>query len=165
MNRPTWIRSCVPIPPHKPWPSVVRSSYGLRRRTTRRICKWPTRCSVTAIPWVVGEVAILRRASVACKMRRARVDRGAFPPSERLEVMAMATRKPATYHCAATRWSLNDLMAALAQRRPGIMSRSSLWRLLEEADLKPHRFRYWLPFRSIPISMARCAEGTVGCIS
>src|SRR6266487_3913185 len=36
-----------------------------------------------------------------------------FPPSERLEVMAMATRKPATYHCAATRWSLDDLVAAL----------------------------------------------------
>jgi hypothetical protein len=56
----------------------------------------------------------------------------------------MATRKPATYHCAATRWSLDDLVAALAPRRPGIMSRSSIWRLLEEADLKPHRSVYWL---------------------
>jgi transposase len=67
-----------------------------------------------------------------------------FPPSERLEVMAMATRKPATYHCAATRWSLDDLVAALAQRRPWIMSRSSIWRLLDEADLKPHRSVYGL---------------------
>jgi DDE superfamily endonuclease len=77
-------------------------------------------------------------------MRRARVGRGAFPPSARLEVIAMATRKPTTYHCAATRWSLNDLLAALAQRRPGSMSRSSIWRILEEADLKPHRSVYWL---------------------
>jgi transposase len=83
-------------------------------------------------------------ASVACKMRRARVGRGAFPPSTRLDVMAMATRKPARYHCAATRWSLDDLVAALAQGRTGTMSRSSIWRLLEEADLKPHRSVYWL---------------------
>src|SRR5438128_12041351 len=83
-------------------------------------------------------------ASMASKMRRARVGRGAFPPFARLEVMAMATRKPATYHCAATRWSLDDLVAALEQHRPWVMSRSSIWRLLEEADLKPHRSVYWL---------------------
>ena len=56
----------------------------------------------------------------------------------------MATRKPATYHCAATRWSLDDLVAALAQGRPWTMSRSSIWRILEEADLKPHRSVYGL---------------------
>ena len=56
----------------------------------------------------------------------------------------MATRKPATYHCPATRWSLDDLVAALLQRRTWTMSRSSIWRLLEEADLKPHRSVYWL---------------------
>ena len=56
----------------------------------------------------------------------------------------MATRKPATYHCTATRWSLDDLVAALAQRRPWRMSRSSIWRLREEADLTPQRSVYWL---------------------
>jgi hypothetical protein len=56
----------------------------------------------------------------------------------------MATRKPATYHCPATRWSLDDLVAALGPRRPWTMSRASLWRMLEEADLKPHRRVYWL---------------------
>ncbi len=78
-------------------------------------------------------------------MRRARVARGAFPPSDRVAVLSMATKKPATYHCPATRWSLDDLVGALRQR-PGAqaMSRSSLWRLLEEADLKPHRSVYWL---------------------
>ena len=81
---------------------------------------------------------------MACKMRRAQDGRGAFPPSTRLDVMAMATRKPARYHCAATRWSLDDLVAALAQGRTGTMSRSSIWRLLEEAELKPHRSVYWL---------------------
>jgi transposase len=78
-------------------------------------------------------------------MRRARVARGAFPPAARLDVMAMATRKPVQYHCAATRWSLDDLVAALAQQgRTWTMSRSSIWRLLDDADLKPHRSVYWL---------------------
>ncbi len=83
-------------------------------------------------------------ASLACKMRRARVVRGAFPPSERVDVLSIATKKPATYHCPATRWSLDDLVAALSQHRLRPMSRSSLWRILEEADLKPHRSVYWL---------------------
>src|SRR5882724_9629105 len=77
-------------------------------------------------------------------MRRVRGDRGAFPPSARLDVLSMATRKPTTYHCPATHWSLDDLVAALHQRRLWTMSRSSIWRILDEADLKPHRSVYWL---------------------
>jgi hypothetical protein len=99
---------------------------------------------VTAIPWVVGAVAILNTASVAFRMRRAQVGPGAFPPSQRLDVMSMATRKPATYYCPATRWSLDDLGAALFQGRTWPMSRSSVWRILDAADLKPHRSVYWL---------------------
>ncbi len=77
-------------------------------------------------------------------MPRARGARRAFPPSERVEGLAMATKKPATYHCPATRWSLDDLVAALWQQRQQRLSRSSIWRILEEADLKPHRSVYWL---------------------
>ena len=88
-----------------------------RRPTTRPICGWPPRWPVSAIPSAVGVSAISRTASRACKMRRARVARGAFPPSERVDVLSMATQKPATYHCPATRWSLDDLVAALHQHR------------------------------------------------
>ena len=77
-------------------------------------------------------------------MRRVRGDRGALPPSARLDVLSRATRKPTTYHCPATHWSLDDLVAALPQRRLWTMSRSSLWRILDEADLKPHRSVSWL---------------------
>ena len=77
-------------------------------------------------------------------MHHARVARSAFPPSERVGVLSMATRKPATLPCPATRWSLDDLVAALPQQRLQPLSRSSLWRILEEADLKPHRSVYWL---------------------
>ena len=77
-------------------------------------------------------------------MRRAQVARGAFPPAARLAVMTMATRTPPTYHCPATRWSLDDLVAARQPYRREPMSRSSIWRLLAEADLQPHRSVYGL---------------------
>jgi hypothetical protein len=78
-------------------------------------------------------------------MRHVRVGHGAFPPAEQMDVMSMATSTPAEYHCPATRGSLDDMVAAFhQQRRPRTMSRSSLWRLLEEADLKPPRSVYWL---------------------
>jgi len=35
-------------------------------------------------------------------MRRGQVGRGAFPPADQVTVMAMATSKPADYHCPAT---------------------------------------------------------------
>ena len=56
----------------------------------------------------------------------------------------MATHKPARYHEAATRWSLDALVAALAQRHAWTMSRASIWRILDAVDLKPHRSVYWL---------------------
>jgi len=61
---------------------------------------------------------------------------GAFPPSERVDVLSIATKKPATYHVrppdgVSTIWSRHSPSHRL---RP--MRRSSLWRLLEEADLK-----------------------------
>src|SRR6266481_9824513 len=107
------------------------------------MCRWPPSWPVSVIRSADGVSAILRTASPACKMRRARVGRGAFPPSERVDVLSIATKKPATSHCPATRWSLDDLVAALPQHCLRPMSRSSLWRILEEADLKPHRRASW----------------------
>ena len=68
-------------------------------------------------------------------MRPGPADRGVFPPAERIDVMSVATSQPADYHCPATRWSLDTMVAALHQHaRAHAMSRSTLWRILEEAD-------------------------------
>jgi transposase len=75
-----------------------------------------------------------------------------FSPSPRLEVMAMATRKPATYHCPATRWSLDDLVAALAQRRTWTMSRSSIWYILEEAEYRKMKRPFPPTARAHPVA-------------
>jgi hypothetical protein len=77
-------------------------------------------------------------------MRHGQVGHGAFPPSERLDVLSLATRTPADHHSPATRWSVDDLTAVLRDHaRARAMRRSTLWRVLDEADLKPPRCVYW----------------------
>jgi len=78
-------------------------------------------------------------------MLRVQVGRGAFPPAAQVTVVAIATSKPADYYCTATRWSLDDIATALIhQAAAHAMSRSTIWRILDDADLKPHRSVYWL---------------------
>jgi len=78
-------------------------------------------------------------------MLRGRVGRGVFPPDSRLVVISTASGLPEEHGCSATRWSLDDIAAnILNQNAAEAMSRSTIWRILEEADLKPHRSQYWL---------------------
>jgi DDE superfamily endonuclease len=79
-------------------------------------------------------------------MLRGRAGRGAFPPSERLEVISLASSTTSEHEQTATRWALDDLAATLINRahHDQAMSRSTIWRILDETDLKPHRSVYWL---------------------
>src|SRR5436190_8295387 len=78
-------------------------------------------------------------------MLRAPVGRGAFPPNEQLEVVTLATSKTSAHDCVASQWSLDDLAAVLVNRHADdAMTRSTIWRVLNDADLKPHRSVYWL---------------------
>jgi hypothetical protein len=79
-------------------------------------------------------------------MLRGRAGRGAFPPSRRLDVISLASSSTTEHEQTATRWALDDLAATLINRthHDQAMSRSTIWRVLEEADLKPHRSVYWL---------------------
>jgi transposase len=72
--------------------------------------------------------------------------RGAFPPSRRVEVICTASSTTAEHGCPATRWTLDDLAATLINQagHAAAMSRSTIWRVLDDADLKPHRSVYWL---------------------
>ena len=69
-----------------------------------------------------------------------------FSPSERLDLINLASSTTEQQSCPATRWSLDDLAATLINRNAHdlAMSRSTIWRILDEADLKPHRSVYWL---------------------
>ncbi len=78
-------------------------------------------------------------------MLRGPADRGDFPPLQRVDVVSIATSQPADYGCHATRWSLDDIaITILNQNHAEAMSRSTVWRILDEGDLKPHKIQYWL---------------------
>lgn len=61
-------------------------------------------------------------------------------------MIALASRTPDPQECPATRWALDDLAFTLINQaaHARAMSRSTIWRTLDEADLKPHRSVYWL---------------------
>jgi hypothetical protein len=109
----------------------------------------------------------------ACRTPLAPADRRSFPPSQRLHVLELATQEdPATAGCPSGSWSLADLastilreahdrdlllahLAEVAALTAGVqlelpelrllrMSPSTIGRILNEADLKPHRSAYWL---------------------
>ena len=78
-------------------------------------------------------------------MLHARVGHELFPPQNRVEVIAIASEKTASHDCHATRWSLDDLARELVNRHAAeAMTRSTIWRVLNEVDLKPHHSVYWL---------------------
>jgi transposase len=105
----------------------------------------PTNSVALATPWSCGERATSGTALPACKMPRGPVGRRAFPPAEQLEVITLATSTTAEHDCVASHWSLGDLAAELVNRHADeAMHRSTIWRILNAADLKPHRSVYWL---------------------
>ena len=84
------------------------------------------------IGWPPGRIAVGTTATIF--------------PSERLDLINLASSTTEQQGCPATRWSLDDLAATLINRNAHdlAMSRSTIWRILDEADLKPHRSVYWL---------------------
>jgi hypothetical protein len=68
-----------------------------------------------------------------------------FPPEDKHKVLALATTPPTDLGVPTTHWSLDDLaFQILKDAHYKDMSRSSIQRILAEADLQPHRSRYWL---------------------
>ena len=108
-------------------------------------CKSLRNWTATAIRSANGGIASWNTVSLVFKTLHAPVGPGAFPPDEQLEVVTLATRTTAAHDCVASQWSLDDLAATLVnQHAEEAMSRSTIWRVLHEADLKPHRSVYWL---------------------
>jgi hypothetical protein len=57
----------------------------------------------------------------------------------------MATQDPRSAGCPVASWSLDDLARRIVnEAHHRELSRATIWRILEEADLKPHKSHYWL---------------------
>ena len=68
-----------------------------------------------------------------------------FTAQERTEVLAMATRKPEGEGKHFTDWSVRELASHVVEK--GIVesiSSTTVFRWLREADIKPHKWEYWL---------------------
>jgi transposase len=65
--------------------------------------------------------------------------------STRVQVIAVASTLPQDQERAVTRWTLDEIVATLLDaRHTDTISRSSIWRILNDLDLKPHKSAYWL---------------------
>ncbi len=69
-----------------------------------------------------------------------------FSVGQRLEIIAIACDKPENYGFKGdAKWTLNTLTKAVHEQIEHCqMSRSSIHRILQKIDLKPHRIKMWL---------------------
>jgi transposase len=139
--KPSSARARLP----KPWSFAAASFYALPKPIAPPTRKSPRNSLATAIPSASGVSASPKMGWQVCKTLLAPVVPGFFPPQDRLAVLTIASEKTEDHHCAATRWSLDELAfelvnAAATQN----MHRSTIWRILHQADLKPHQSVYWL---------------------
>ena len=66
-------------------------------------------------------------------------------PCTRVQVISVASALPQDQQRTVTRWTLAELVTALLDAlHTAVISRSSVWRILHEVDLKPHKSAYWL---------------------
>lgn len=65
--------------------------------------------------------------------------------STRVQVISIASKLPPDQERTVTRWTLDEIVATLLDAlHPETISRSSIWRILHDVDLKPHKREYWL---------------------
>ena len=69
----------------------------------------------------------------------------AIAPPTRVQVISVASTLPQDQDRSVTRWTLDEIAASLLDiLGTDPISRSSIWRILQDADLKPHKSEYWL---------------------
>jgi transposase len=63
----------------------------------------------------------------------------------RVQVISVATTLPQEQDRTVTQWTLDEIVATcLDALHTDALSRSSIWRILHDVDLKPHKSAYWL---------------------
>lgn len=77
-------------------------------------------------------------------MLHGRDDRRSFPPLQRVQIEQLACCTPAGIGLQMTHWSTRSLaQVAVARGIVPSITHSTVSLILREADLQPHRFRYW----------------------
>jgi len=92
-----------------------------------------------------GEDAMNNKVSTAYRIDHDQVGRRLFPPQQQHSIVALATQPPQQQGHPITHWSVTDLSRAVVQN--GIVDSicsATIWRLLDQMAIKPHRWHYWL---------------------
>jgi DDE superfamily endonuclease len=79
-----------------------------------------------------------------CGKPSVRADRSGFPPLQRAQIVQLACLEPIARGLHITHWTSSDL--ARQAIRDGIVetiSPRTVWQILHDVDLQPHRTRYW----------------------
>jgi transposase len=138
-------RSSALARPRRPWSRAAALSSAPLTPTGLRTSNWPPNWTVTGTRSVCGVNASSPAASPACKTLPAPADPGAFPPEERLLVVTLASSKTEDHQTPDNGWRLDELAFTIVnEAHQRAMSRSTIQRVLSEADLKPHQSVYWL---------------------
>jgi transposase len=63
----------------------------------------------------------------------------------RMQVISVASALPEDQDRTVIRWTLDEIVTTLLETlHTSPISRSSIWRILQDVDLKPHKSEYWL---------------------
>ena len=107
--------------------------------------RWPRNLAAIPPRWESGGPASPTTVSTVWPISLAAVPRGLFPPEDQHKVIVLATTKPAELGLPMSHWSLEDLaVQILKDAHYRDMSRSTINRILNANDLKPHRCTQWL---------------------
>ena len=138
-------RLSAPTRPHKLKRFAAASSYGVAKPTAQPTARWPKNSAAILARWASGGPASPKTDSTAWPISLGAVLRGLFPPEDRHKVVVLATTKPAELGLPISPWSLEDLaIHILKDAHYRDMSVSTINRILNSNDLKPHRCTQWL---------------------
>ncbi len=91
-----------------------------------------------------GEGDLFNTVSQACRINLDPDVRSLFPSEAQHQIIALATQSPENFNRPISAWSMTELTdEVLKQHYVTSIGRSTVWRLLDQAVLKPHKFRYW----------------------
>jgi len=121
-----------------------KSCGGARRRRANTGASQPVRCDVGA--------SVGRQGSFPSRTRWAAAGRRSFPPLDPAPGKAVAGALVADSKQPLSRQSLADVPARVQQALGKPLSRSTGWRILAPAAIKPWRSQYWIFPRDPPFA-------------
>lgn len=96
------------------------------------------------IPSLPGVNDLPKMVLTVSRIKHEADDRPFFPPEELHKIVALATCPPEDADRPINRWTISDLTEEILQQNITQISPSSVWRLLDQIALKPHKQVYWL---------------------